>query len=256
RYAGRQILGLMDGNELLGVQVSLVPKQGLYIERVVLNANPAQLHGAILPLLRPATVNHVWWAAEAAPRGALLRELTDIADQVIVDSLTLDVPPAAHYSLADLGWSRSAAWREALAQIFDSLDAGAALPQVNALSVAHAGENDLAARLFAGWVASTLGWPDLSRVNFSQGDCPRENGDLCEVVLSGLGVRFSLESEGKEMCRVRAQFGEVDRETEAMVPRMSLSEGLARLMSRPERGPNFEQAWKLAHASLSAGPRP
>jgi glucose-6-phosphate dehydrogenase assembly protein OpcA len=256
RYAGRQIVGVLDGNELVGVQVSLVPQKGLYVERVILNANPEQLQGAILPLMRPATVNHVWWAADDAPGGVLLKELTDIADQVIVDSLSLDVPPSAHYALADLSWSRSAGWREAFAQIFDSPDAALQLGNIGSLRVTHAGDNDLAARLFAGWVAHTLGWKDLHRVQFAAGKCERENGDLCEVEMNGRGngtqtVRFALESEGKEMCRVRAEFAGMGRQTEVVIPRMSLSEGLERVMSHPERAAVFEAAWTLAHRSLN-----
>ena len=255
RYAGRQIVGVMDGNELIGVQVSLVPQKGLYVERVILNANPEQLQGAILPLMRPATINHVWWAADDAPGGALLRELTDIADQVIVDSLSLDVPPSAHYSLADLSWSRSAAWREAFAQIFDSPDAAQQLKNIRSMKVAHAGDNELAARLFAGWIAHTLGWKDLKKVTITSGHCARENGDLCHIELTGhtgggQEVRFALETEGKEMCRVHAEFTGVDRVTEVVIPRMSLSEGLERVMSHPERATVFEAAWRLAHTSM------
>ncbi|WP_407570830.1 glucose-6-phosphate dehydrogenase assembly protein OpcA [Deinococcus altitudinis] len=258
RYAGRQIVGVLDGNELVGVQVSLVPQKGLYVERVILNANPEQLQGAILPLMRPATINHVWWAADDAPGGALLKELTDIADQVIVDSLSLDVPPSNQYALADLSWSRSAGWREAFAQIFDSPDAAQQLGHISALTVSYAGDNDLAARLFAGWIAQTLGWKNLNRVQFKAGDCQRENGDLCEVEMSGQAtgsksVRFVLETEGKEMCRVRAEFSGMDRQTEVVIPRMSLSEGLERVMSHPERASVFEAAWKLAHDSLKSG---
>ncbi len=252
RYAGRQIVGVMDGNDLIGVQVSLVPQKGLYVERVVLNANPEQLQGAILPLLRPATINHVWWASDDPPEGALLRELTDLADQVIADSLTLDLKPSDHYALADLGWSRSAGWREALAQIFDSPDAAAQLGHIGNLRITHAGEDNLAARLFAGWIACTLGWPDLTAVTFGAGTCERENGDLCRIEMLGEGVRFALETEGKEMCLIHAEFGQIDRQTEVVIPRMSLSEGLARVMSHPERAPVFEAAWKLAHGSLKA----
>lgn len=258
RYAGRQIVGVLDGNELVGVQVSLVPQKGLYVERVVVNANPEQLQGAILPLMRPATINHVWWAADDAPGGVLLRELTDIADQVIVDSLSLDVPPSNHYALADLSWSRSAGWREAFAQIFDSPDTIQQLGHIRSLRVSHAGDNDLAARLFAGWIAHTLGWKNLGNVEIAPGSCQRENGDLCQVEMSGESpdgqpVRFALETEGKEMCRVRAEFAGMDRQTEVVIPRMSLSEGLERVMSHPERATMFEAAWKLAHDSLNSG---
>ncbi|WP_102125200.1 glucose-6-phosphate dehydrogenase assembly protein OpcA [Deinococcus planocerae] len=251
RYAGRQIIGVMDGQQEVVVQASLVPQRGgLYIERLTLEASPEQLQGAILPLLRPATVNHVWWGADTKPEGVLLRELTDIADQVIADSLTLDIPPARHYALADLGWSRSAGWREALAQLFDSPDAARQLPKVDRLVVRYAGRNELPARLFAGWVASTLGWRDLSGAELRPARCGRENGDLCSVELIGEGVHFSLAASEGDIARTRCEWPDMSRATEINVPRMTLAEGLARVMARPERREVFERAWTLAKASL------
>ncbi|MCP2014078.1 glucose-6-phosphate dehydrogenase assembly protein OpcA [Deinococcus sp. HSC-46F16] len=254
RYAGRQIIGVMDapGGEVR-VQVSLVPQPGgLYIERLRLSADPEGLQGAILPLLRPATVNHVWWGADTRPGGVLLSELTEIADQVIADSLTLDIPPARHYALADLGWSRSAGWREGLAQLFDSPDAARQLGRVRELEVTYVGENDLPARLFAGWVASTLGWPDLGDVTYRPGDCGRENGDLCGLELRGDGVRFTLVAAGGDLVRTGCEWPGMTRRTELNVPRMTLAEGLARVMARPERREVFERAWSLARAQLEA----
>lgn len=257
RYAGRQIIGVMDGNDDVQVQVSLVPQRGgLYVERLTLDASPEQLQGAILPLLRPATVNHVWWGADTQPGGVLLSELTEVADQVVADSLSLDIPPARHYALADLSWSRTAGWREALAQLFDSPDAARQLPAVSRLTVRHAGKNDLPARLFAGFVAGTLGWPDLETVTFRAARCGRENGDLCGVELADDtgAVRFTLSAEGgSDLARTHCRWPGMDRRTELNVPRMSLAEGLARVMARPERREVFERAWTLAKASLTAG---
>lgn len=251
RYAGRQIIGVMDGTEDVVVHATLVPQPGgLYVERLILNASAEQLQGAILPLLRPATVNHVWWGADSAPTGVLLAELTDIADQVIADSLTLDIPPARQYALADLGWSRSAGWREALAQVFDSSDAARQLPRVDHLTVRYSGSKDLPARLFAGFIADTLGWKSMKNVELKRSRCHRENGDLCGVELSGEGVRFALNAEQGDLTRVESHWDEMTRVTEVNVPQMSLAEGLARVMARPERGEGFERAWKLAKASL------
>lgn len=254
RYAGRQIIGVMDGTDDVRVQVSLVPQRGgLYVERLTLDASPEQLQGAILPLLRPATVNHVWWGADTQPGGLLLSELTEIADQVIADSLTLDIPPARHYALADLGWSRSAGWREALAQVFDSPDAARQLPRVDRLTVRYAGKKDLPARLFAGFVADTLGWRDLGGVTLRPARCGRENGDLCGLDLAGEGVSFTLSAGTGDLTRVQCRWDGVRRDTEVNVPTMSLAEGLARVMARPERGESFERAWRLAKAHLEAG---
>lgn len=250
-YAGRQIIGIMDGRDDLQVHASLVPQErGLYVERLVLNASAEQLQGAILPLLRPATVNHVWWGADARPGGVLLHELMDVADQIIVDSLTLDIPPARHYALADLGWSRSAAWREGLAQVFDSPDAARLLPDMTALTVRYAGRNDLPARLFAGFVADTLGWADLSGVTIRAARCARENGDLCGIELSGPDAQFSLKTQEGDLVRVTARWPGVKRDYLTNVPPMSLTEGLARVIARPERGEVFERAWALAKATL------
>ncbi len=251
RYAGRQIIGVMDGTDDLTVHAALVPQSGgLYVERLTLEASPEQLQGAILPLIRPATVNHVWWGADSRPEGTLLAELTEIADQVIVDSLTLDVPPSRHYALADLGWSRSAGWREALAQLFDSPDAARQLGRVTHLTVRHAGKKDLPARLFAGFIASTLGWTDLSTVDFRLGRCGRENGDLCGVELRGEGVTFSLKAEQGDIALAACHWDGTQRVSEVTVPSMTLAQGLARVMARPERGEVFERAWTLAKQTL------
>ncbi|WP_412028815.1 glucose-6-phosphate dehydrogenase assembly protein OpcA [Deinococcus yunweiensis] len=251
RFAGRQIIGVMDGSDDLKVHASLVPQTGgLYVERLTLDANSQQLQGAILPLLRPATVNHVWWGADTKPGGVLLHELTDVADQIICDSLTLDIPPARHYALADLGWSRSAPWREALAQVFDSPDAARQLPRITHLTVRYSGRKELPARLFAGFVADTLKWPDLRHVTFKSARCGRENGDLCGLELSGDGVRFTLSAQGGDTATCEAVWEGVNRTTEVNVPSMTLAEGLGRVMARPERGESFEHAWTLAKASL------
>lgn len=251
RYAGRQIIGIMDGSDDLKVHASLVPQSGgLYVERLTLDANADQLQGAILPLLRPATVNHIWWGSESKPSGVLLSELTEVADQIIADSLTLDIPPSRHYALADLGWSRAAGWREALAQVFDSPDAARQLPQVTHLTVRYSGSNDLPARLFGGFVASTLGWKDLKNVTIKAGRCGRGKGDLCGVELSGEGVSFVLSAGDGEVVRSRAKFGGADRQMDLQVPPMSLAQGLARVMARPERAEIFERAWEMAKASM------
>lgn len=251
RYAGRQIIGVMDGTDDLNVYASLVSQhRGTFVERLTLDASPDQLQGAILPLLRPATVNHVWWGSDTKPEGLLLRELTEIADQVIADSLTLDIPPARHYALADLGWSRSAGWREALAQVFDAPEAARQLPRVDRLTVRYAGSKDLPARLYAGFVADTLGWKNLKSVDLKAARCGRENGDLCGVELAGEGVVFTLTAGKGDTARVECVWDGKKHVTEVNIPAMSLAEGLGRVMARPDRGEMFERAWNMAKATL------
>lgn len=252
RFAGRQIIGVMDGDSDLKVHASLIAQDGgLYVERLLLDANAEQLQGAILPLLRPATVNHVWWGSDSQPTGTLLSELTEVADQIIADSLTLDIPPSRHYALADLGWSRSAGWREAIAQVFDSPDAARKLRDVHALVVRYNGRNDLPARLFAGFIASTLGWRSLNNVEFRAARCTRERGDLCGAEMIGKDVKFTWAATDAEMVRSEAQWPGMQRQMDIHVPPMTLAQGLARVMARPERAEIFEKSWEMAKASLT-----
>lgn len=256
RYAGRQIIAIMEKTATgrMNLDASLLPQNGLYVERLTLSAQPQQLQGAILPLLRPATKNHVWWATQTPPPPQLLTELGDIADQVIADSLRYALPPSAHYALADLSWSRSAAWREAVAQLFDSPDAAQHLPEVTRLTVFTGPRSSHAALLFAGWVASILGWPNLDNVTFIDRQCERAASDLCGLELSGPGgLSFRLEAAEKNTARSEVQFDRVTRQGNVMLPYMSLAEGLARVMVRPERSPVFEAVWKLAHEALLGG---
>lgn len=251
RYAGRQIIGVMDGNDDLKVHAALVPQAGgLYIERLILDANSEQLQGAILPLLRPATVNHIWWGADSKPDGVLLKELIDVADQIIADSLTLDIPPSRFYALADLGWSRAAGWREALAQVFDNPDAARQLPITNKLTLRYSGNNDLPARLFAGFVASTLEWRNLNNVTFKSVRCHRGRGDLDGIELYGDGAKFTWKATKGDTVKISYEFDGQQRQMEVNVPPMSLAQGLARVMARPERAEIFERAWALAKASI------
>ena len=68
RYAGRQISGVLDESAPKGqvdVKVSLIAQTGgLYVEQLVLTACEHEMLGAVLPLLRPATLNYVCWGAE------------------------------------------------------------------------------------------------------------------------------------------------------------------------------------------------
>jgi glucose-6-phosphate dehydrogenase assembly protein OpcA len=65
-------------------------------------------------------------------------------------------------------------------------------------------------------------------------------------------VGFSLSAREGDLTRVQCRWDGVRRDTEVNVPTMSLAEGLARVMARPERGESFERAWTLAKAHLEA----
>ncbi|WP_261664339.1 glucose-6-phosphate dehydrogenase assembly protein OpcA [Deinococcus sp. Marseille-Q6407] len=249
RYAGRQIIGVLEGSDVVEVQVSLVPQEGgRYVERLVLEADEEQLRGAILPLLRPATLNYIWWAAERRPGGPLLAELTELADKVICDSLTLEICPGRHYALADLGWPRLSGWREALAQVFDRPEAARQLPGLHELHLTYAGQNALPAQLFGAWVADTLGWPHLDAVLIESEDCGRENSDLCRAELLGPDARFVLEADEGGTLHTHAEWPEGSFQTSMHLRRMTLAAGLAEALADVHSYPAFERAWARVHA--------
>ena len=76
----------------------------------------------------------------------------------------------------------------------------------------------------------------------------------CVVVApgpDGQPVRFSLDAEATlDVARAVAEWGGRTRHSEVNVPPMSLADGLAHLMARPERGEVFERAWRLAKETL------
>ena len=57
---------------------------------------------------------------------------------------------------------------------------------------------------------------------------------------------------GGDLVRTGCEWPGMTRRTELNVPRMTLAEGLARVMARPERREVFERAWSLARAQLEA----
>ena len=63
-------------------------------------------------------------------------------------------------------------------------------------------------------------------------------------------MTFSLKAEGGDIALAACHWDDVQRVTEVTVPSMTLAQGLARVMARPERGEVFERAWALAKETL------
>ena len=60
--------------------------------------------------------------------------------------------------VVDLAWLRTTPWRERVAAAFDPSDRRPELERVNAVAVRHRDGSAASALLFAGWLASRLGW--------------------------------------------------------------------------------------------------
>jgi glucose-6-phosphate dehydrogenase assembly protein OpcA len=129
------------------------------------------------PLLVAELPDFLWLPRGEIAGNALLSDLLEIADRVIVDTSTLQEPggnlryladlarqPKPAPKLTDLTWSRLTPWRQLLAQFFDQPAARACLDCVDEVAISYgaaddAGRDGLTAGLLtAGWLATRLDW--------------------------------------------------------------------------------------------------
>jgi glucose-6-phosphate dehydrogenase assembly protein OpcA len=147
------------------------------------------LSGIVAPLLIHDLPTHVWWPGEPPWGHPVFEQLVEIADRLIVDSsdfsdLLLGYRRLAnlrrHTGVGDLAWDRIGWWQELTASFFDAPRFRRYLPNRNQLwlryavpppghppSVAPQLTGDVTPTvaapisqsiLYAGWVASRLGW--------------------------------------------------------------------------------------------------
>lgn len=151
----------------------------------------ATLQTIVAPLVLSDLATLVW-----APHGHAVAEdaLREMAQSVLVDSLDDDVEPALERVAAlledlyvvDLAWLRSTPWRERVAAAFDPPEFREDLRNASALCVRHRADSVAAAALFAGWLASRMGWRPSHLM--------RRRGDLVGRASARRGdVRITLE---------------------------------------------------------------
>jgi glucose-6-phosphate dehydrogenase assembly protein OpcA len=147
------------------------------------------LSGIVAPLLIHDLPTHVWWPGDPPWGDPVFEQLAAIADRLIVDSSDFEDLLLGYRRLAnlrrrsgvgDLSWDRLGWWQELTAEFFDAPRFRRYLPNLNRLwlryAVAPGGSTpeslpQLAgnvtptvvspmsqALLFAGWLASRLGW--------------------------------------------------------------------------------------------------
>ncbi len=140
---------------------------GLLRERVVVEIGERHLDD-LLTIADPLVVSDlttVLWS----PRGHEheLDSLLSLAQVVLVDSHDAvsfgeAIARACRLSrqayVVDLAWLRSIPWRERIAAAFDPPAMRPELERIETVSVRHHPASTVAAMLFAGWLASRLGW--------------------------------------------------------------------------------------------------
>lgn len=160
-------------------------------EEVVLSVRgdaAAHLSGIVAPLLIHDLPTHVWWPGDPPFHDPVFDQLVEIADRVVVDSADFGDLLSGLRRLAnlrrksgvgDLSWERLSWWQELTAQFFDAPRFRRYLPNLSRLHVRYASAppggrrsekldaDDIApgvlsplsaSLLYAGWIASRLGW--------------------------------------------------------------------------------------------------
>lgn len=148
----------------------------------------AHLSGIVAPLLIHDLPTHVWWPGDPPFGDPVFEQLVEMADRLIVDSSDFGDLLIGYRRLAnlrrrsgvgDLAWDRLGWWQELTAEFFDAPRFRRYLPNLNRLMLRYAvaPRNDARphpsmradvapgvsspmsqALLYAGWIASRLGW--------------------------------------------------------------------------------------------------
>jgi glucose-6-phosphate dehydrogenase assembly protein OpcA len=157
-------------------------------EEVVLSVRgdaAAHLAGIVTPLLIHDLPTHVWWPGDPPFRDPVFEQLVELSDRVIVDSADFRDLQGGLRRLAnlrrrsgvgDLSWQRLSWWQELTAQFFDAPRFRRYLPNLSRLRIQYAMPSTGAALhevdevspgvaapmaqalLYAGWIATRLGW--------------------------------------------------------------------------------------------------
>jgi len=137
-----------------------------------------ELPSAALPLLSPDLSTFLWWRNAPYISDKVLDKLLRATDRLVIDSAEFQDPQPDlietnrlfdeksydHVGVSDLNWARLTFWRELLADFYDVAAYQAWLDSVDSVQIDYVApefaESSVApqALLFAGWLASRLGW--------------------------------------------------------------------------------------------------
>jgi glucose-6-phosphate dehydrogenase assembly protein OpcA len=166
-------------------------------ETIVLRAGPEHLErlpGVVLPLLLPDVPATVWWRLPQPPSADVAADLVARCERCLLDLTGTPEPcrvwhvcqQALPGAVLDLAWHRAAAWREAVAQLFDGGHTQAALAGIDAVEVVSAARGPaelLPAALLAGWVTGQLRWSPVTRLADGRSRWRRPDGGEAQVAL-------------------------------------------------------------------------
>jgi glucose-6-phosphate dehydrogenase assembly protein OpcA len=190
RHPARVILATNDPSEAempvqawVSIHCQLPPAGGRQVcsEQVTVAAGIAserRMSAAIIPLLLPDLPVFLWWPEGDPFDEYLFRNLSDSLNRLIVDSAHFENPEGTvakmsvqlksqwpKIAVTDMNWGRLTPWREMVAGFFDAPNMRPYLDHIGRVNLEYALPEDgripvnrSQALMFAGWLASRLGW--------------------------------------------------------------------------------------------------
>lgn len=131
------------------------------------------LDGVVAPLVIHDLPTHVWWPGDPPLADPIFDQLIEIGDRVIINTADFtDLLTGLRRvgglrrrsGIGDLTWERLAPWLELTAEFFDAARFRRYLPNLSRLTLTYATEGDAVPSpeagplLYAGWLATRLGW--------------------------------------------------------------------------------------------------
>lgn len=169
---------------------------------------PRFLNNALAALRLSSLPAVVWWRGGSV---AALDDLSGLADRLILDA---DEPlpgwQQAHRlldrtTLTDLRWTRLTRWRSAIAHLFDLPQVRAGIHGFRALAI-EAGDPH-AARLYAGWLRSSLRWAPAVSITIGPAPAGAASTPLWRVHLDGAPVSITAAVKAGHSCLAAAVDG-------------------------------------------------
>jgi glucose-6-phosphate dehydrogenase assembly protein OpcA len=236
---------------------------------VLAGGRPAlHLESVAGPLLVPDLPTFVFYP-EGVPESA--DGVTRLAKRVILDSAASPGPPETFRRMADLArepgisvgdlqWTALSAWRALARELFASPERAGDLRNVREVEVLHTSGGESRTVLFAGWLASSLGWSAVEKRSSPQGfevffDSPGgrvvfktspspSDADLSRITFRAGGSSFVV-SRHKELteARIRVERGEETLFSRAVrIGRFDMEAALGEELKYKGRDPVFESS--------------
>lgn len=255
RHPSRAVVILADREHATGIsELALYCRlagsgatQQVSYEQILIRARgdaDARLASAVIPLLLPDLPVFLWWTGTPPLTATHFDALLTLADRLIVDSADFARPDRTlaeiaavarnghgRYGVTDFNWTRLTPWRDLVAQFFDVPAWRPFLDGITGVRVGFAVDADgreihpSQALLFAGWLASRLGWLAVDRI------APSEAGGLLFAMAREIGPgpgtirmrvrpRFERGMEEGDLSGLRIQSVAGGREAEFVIKRI------------------------------------